>query len=530
MNMEKEKSGTLNKWLALCVVIIGTFMSILDSSILNIAIPKLMAVFGVSLEDIKWILTSYTLALGAIIPLTGFLSDIFGNKKLYIFALGMFTLGSLLCGFAWSNTSMIVFRIIQALGGGMIMPVGMSIIYEIFKIEERGVAMGFWGIAAMAAPAIGPTLGGYIIENMDWRLIFFINIPIGIVGVFLAAILLKGSTRKEIKGFDYVGFISSAVGIVSILYVLGEGSSIDWSDISNPILLTIGILSFILFVFNELMHPDPLLDLRIFKIFDFTLSQIISGVLTFALMGGAYIMPMFLQNAMGYTAMQTGMILFPAAIATGFMMPISGILFDKLGAKPVVIPGLIVLFIASYDLASINANTSNQHIIWALVVRGLALGIAMMPISTVGMNAVPIRLIARASALSNTIKQIMSSLSITIMTTLMQDRVNINYAKLSEQITEHNEPAVNIIKQLQGLYMQNGLSQSEAKSSALSTLSGIVQKQAYIDAIDYSILVSAVAVILAIALTLMMRAKKTIKPEKNKKDLVNPKKLSEVNA
>ena len=209
MNGAKEEK--IEQWLALFVVIIGTFMSILDSSIVNIAIPKMMAVFGVSLDDVKWILTAYTLALGAIIPLTGFLADVFGNKRIYIFALATFTIGSLLCGFAWSNTTMIVFRVIQAIGGGMIMPIGMSIIYQTFPQEERGLALGFWGIASMAAPTLGPTLGGYIIEHLDWRLIFNINVPIGAIGVVLAWILLKDSPIKKVKGFDYLGFISSTL-------------------------------------------------------------------------------------------------------------------------------------------------------------------------------------------------------------------------------------------------------------------------------------------------------------------------------
>ena len=205
---------------------------------------------------------AYTLALGAIIPLTGYLQDTFGAKKIYMFALAMFTLGSLLCGFAWSGSTMIAFRVIQALGGGMIMPVGMSIIYQVFPRKKIGLALGFWGIAAMAAPAIGPTLGGYIIEKMDWRLIFNVNVPIGIIGVILAGIILKGTERKPFKSFDIIGFLSSTVGIVSILYVLGEGSSIDWTKIENPILMTLGCLSLLLFVVNELTHPNPLLDLR----------------------------------------------------------------------------------------------------------------------------------------------------------------------------------------------------------------------------------------------------------------------------
>ncbi len=483
--MAGEKAQKLEQWLALFVVIIGTFMSILDSSIVNIAIPKMMAVFGVSLDEVKWILTSYTLALGSIIPLTGFLADVFGNKRVYVFALSMFTIGSLLCGFAWSNTSMIVFRVIQAIGGGMIMPIGMSIIYQTFPENERGLALGFWGIASMAAPTLGPTLGGYIIEHLDWRLIFNINVPIGAVGVVLAWILLKDTPIKKVSGFDYLGFISSTLGIVSILYVLGEGSSIDWSDIKNPLLITFGILSLVFFVVNELTHENPLLDLRVLKIPEFSLSQGISCVLTFALMGGTYVLPLFLQNIRGYTPMETGLILFPSAIAVGFMMPVSGAIFDRIGAKPVVLPGMVLLGIASYFLVgSINLDATANSIMWLLTIRGLGLGLAMMPINTAGMNAVPQNMVTRASALSNTIRQISGALSITIMTTLIQNNLNFGYAYKAEQITPFNRLV---------------------SSENLSSVMGIIQRDAYLEAMRYAIEVSILAVVISTVMVLFMK-------------------------
>lgn len=210
----KENEEKFYRKAVLMAVIIGTFMAVLDSSIVNIAISKMMTVFGVSVDDAQWIITSYTLAMGSVIPLTGYLSDRFGSKIMYMFALAAFTVGSLLCGIAWSNNIMIAARIIQGIGGGMIMPVGMSILYSTFPKEERGTALGFWGIAAMAAPAIGPTLGGYIIEYLDWRLVFTINIPIGIIGIVFSWLLLKNTNQKIKQPFDYIGFITAAVGLV----------------------------------------------------------------------------------------------------------------------------------------------------------------------------------------------------------------------------------------------------------------------------------------------------------------------------
>lgn len=510
--MEHKNKGLLNSWLALGVVVIGTFMSILDSSIVNIALPKMMSVFGMPVDDAKWIITAYSLTLGAIIPLTGYLQDTFGSKKIYMFALGMFSVGSLLCGFAWSGGTMIIFRIIQALGGGMIMPVGMSIIYGVFPKEKIGLALGFWGIASMAAPAIGPTLGGFIIEKMDWRMIFNVNVPIGVVGVILAGILLKDSDKKPVKAFDIIGFLSSTIGLVSVLYVLGEGSTIDWSNVENPILMTLGVLSLILFVVNELTHPNPLLDLRVLKLFDFSISMIISSVLTLALMGAAYILPMFLQSIRGYTAMEAGLIMLPSALVMGILMPVSGNLFDKFGAKPLVIPGLIILGISSYELANaINMNSSKSYIILITCIRGIGLGLAMMPISTAGMNAVKKELVSRASALNNTIRQVAGALSVTIMSTLMQSRTNYNYAKLSEQINIYNKPSNDMLSALTKVYMHSGISQSMAKVSAVSKLTQIVQGQAVIDGMAYAVTVTVGAVAIALILTFFMKNKKKVK-------------------
>lgn len=518
-DIQESAGDSLYKWSALLVVVIGTFMVMLDSSIVNIAIPKMMNVYGADLETVKWILTGYTLTMGAVVPVTGFLSDTFGIKKLFIFALGFFTLGSFLCGFAWSTNTMIVFRVIQALGGGAIMPVGMSYIMQIFPIHERGKALGFWGIASMAAPAIGPTLGGYIIQYMDWRFIFYVNVPIGVIGVIVASILLRETSVKPYTGnFDFIGFFSSIIGIVSLLYVLGEGNTIDWSKVEFPLLLALGCFSILIFIANELTHPDPLLELRVFKIYNFTLSQIITGVTTLAMMSGIYVLPLFLQNLRGYTAMETGLILFPSAIASGLMMPISGALFDKFGAKVVTIPGLLVVAFATYKMSMFNLDTPKATITLIAAIRGLGLGFSMMPVNTAGMNAVPRHLFGKATALSTTVRSIMSAVAITFMTTVISNKSSYNYARLSEQITPFNQTASSIAKALQGVYMKAGLSQGDAQGNAFATLGKMIYGQAYLDAINYSIAVTVFAVFIAIGLVLMMRSnqkQKTIEPDKS---------------
>lgn len=521
-DIPENPDSSLYKWSALLVVVIGTFMVMLDSSIVNIAIPKMMNVFGSDLETVKWILTGYTLAMGAVVPITGFISDTFGIKKLFIGALGVFTIGSFLCGFAWSTNTMIAFRVIQAIGGGAIMPVGMSYIMQVFPIHERGKALGFWGIASMSAPAIGPTLGGYIIQYMDWRFIFYVNVPVGVIGVMVAALLLRETTLKPYKGnFDYVGFISSISGIVSLLYVFGEGNSIDWGNVKFPLILVFGLFSLLIFVVNELTHPEPLLELRVFKVYNFTLSQFISGVTTLAMMGGMYVLPLFLQNIRGYTAMETGLILFPSAIASGLMMPISGALFDKYGAKVVTIPGLIIVAFATYEMSMFNMNTTMSTITLVATLRGVGLGFAMMPVNTAGLNDVPRHLYGKATALSTTVRSILSALAITFMTTMISTKSSDNYARLTEQITPFNQTSSSLLKGLQGIYVKNGLSQGDAQGSALTTLGKMIYAQAYLDAMNYVIAITVFAVVIAISLVLMMRNSKKSKNKEPEKALVN---------
>jgi EmrB/QacA subfamily drug resistance transporter len=499
MVMKTHDNEGLYQWLALLTVVFGTFMAILDTSIVNIAIPKMMAVYSVSTDQIKWVLTSYMLAMGAVIPLTGYLGDTFGTKKVYLFALAIFTIGSAFCGIAWSNTVMIVARVIQALGGGLIMPVSMSIIYQVIPLEKRGMALGVWGIAAMAAPAIGPTLSGYIIQNLDWHLIFTINIPIGITGFILSELLLKEFPKKPVKKFDLLGFITSTTGLVCILYVLGEGSGIDWNDFSNVFLLTLGISSLILFVINELFHEAPLLDLRLLKIWPFTLSILISSSVNIALYGGIFLLPLFLQNLRGYTPMQTGLLLFPGAVATAITMPISGKLFDKVGAKPIVIPGMIILILTSFELAKLNMDTSSHTITLLVMARGLGLGLAMMPATTAGMNAVPKHLVGRASALSNVIRQVAGSLSITILTTILTTRQVINYTRIAEQVSVFNPNSMQLLKLLQ--------SRLGGQSAAVATLFGVVQKQAFVQAIQDTLAFTVIMAVITLLISLLLQKK-----------------------
>ncbi len=493
------------KWLALAVVVIGTFMAILDSSIVNIAIPKMMAVFGSNTDQIQWVLTGYMMTMGIVIPLSGYLSDIFGTKKVYVWALAVFTLGSAFCGIAWSNNSMVTARVLQAVGAGVMMPVSMAIIYQVIPLHQRGFALGLWGIAAMAAPTIGPTLSGYIVENLNWRLIFTINLPVGVIGVILASILLREMPKNPARGFDYPGFLTSSVGLGTLLLALSKGHAEGWTSFYIVSLLMVSAASLLSFVFIELTVKNPMLDLRLLQIRNYSVSIIIASLLGIGLFGGIFLLPIFLENIRGLTAMQTGLLMFPGALATGITMPISGRLFDKYGAKPLVTTGLLILVWSTYRLHFLDLDTSPETLRNLFFIRGIGMGFAMMPATTAGMNSVPQNKVARASALSNVVRQIAGSLGIAALTTIMQQRQSFHLVRIAEKISDFNPNTLDALNLFQGLLVRSGQSAAEAGQTIPALLSGLVQRSAAVLAIEETFLVTVFICAAAIPLVFLLK-------------------------
>jgi EmrB/QacA subfamily drug resistance transporter len=507
-----KKHSERYMWLALGVVIIGTFMAILDSSIVNIAIPKMMTIYGASTDQIQWVLTGYMLTMGIVIPLTGYLGDSFGYKRIYIFALAVFTMGSALCGMAWSTETMVAARVVQAIGGGMIMPVGMSMIYRIVPVEKRGLALGVWGISAMAAPAIGPTLSGYIVEYLDWRLIFTINIPVGVIGVALAFIILQETPKIKNMKFDIWGALSIATGLFTLLLALSKVSAKGWTSSYTIIMFTISLLSLTTFVLIELNVKDPLLELRVLKIFPYSLSMVINVITTIGLFGGVFLTPLYMESLRGFTAMQTGILMLPSAILTGLMMPVSGKLFDKFGAKGITVTGLGILAACTYALSKVTMDTPYESVRLILALRGMGMGLCMMPIQTAGMNAVPMQLTGRASALNNTVRQVAGSVGIAILTTILQHRQAFHSVRYSESLNLTAPSVVQAQTAIQGALTVHGLDQMTARAGAMLQVYSRLMQQAMVSALDDTFLVSTFVCLAGIPLALLIR--KVDRPKK----------------
>jgi EmrB/QacA subfamily drug resistance transporter len=420
--------------LALFTIIVGAFMSILDATIVNIAVPAIMHDFNTNTSGVQWVLTIYLLVLGVVVPLSGWLGDRYGYRRMYMIALAIFTLGSALSGLAWSIGALIVARVIQAVGGGLIMPVTTAMVYSIVPRDRIGTAMGFFGLTMLFAPAVGPTLGGYLVQYVNWRLVFTINIPIGIIGLVLAALYVNeigGQTRQPL---DRAGFATAAVGLFSLLLALSEGQTYGWE--SEPIvgLFFLAAVSLILFVWCELRTQYPLIDLRVFAYPSFTLSLLVMVIMQVALFGAIFYVPLYLQTVRGFGALTTGLALMPGAIATGIMMPIAGRIYDRSGPRGLGIVGTLFMVVGTYLFHHLSLNTAVPTVSAWMIVRGLGMGMVMMPVMTAGLAVVPQALIGRASAVNNIIQRVSGSFAIALMTALLSARSAQHFAGLAERL------------------------------------------------------------------------------------------------
>ncbi|GAA4938613.1 EmrB/QacA subfamily drug resistance transporter [Actinomycetospora succinea] len=421
-------SGETSWVVALLVLVAGMFMSVLDISIVNVAIPVMQNDFGVTTEDISWVSTSYSLAEGVIVPASAWLGLRLGLGRAYIVAMIGFAIGSVLCGLAWDLNSMIAFRILQAIPGGVIPVVALTMLYKIVPKDRLGAAMGMYGLGIVFAPAIGPTLGGYLVEYVDWRLIFFINVPIGIVGTIAAMVWLPNFGGGTSRKFDLPGFLAIATGLFALLLGLHEAEDWGWTSYPVLILLTYGVLALALFVVIELEVDHPLLNVRVFASWPFTNSLILIAVISAGLFGVLFYIPQSLQLNQGLGAFETGLLLLPQALVMAVIMPLAGQIYDRVGARWPAVAGLIITAWGTWMLRDLTIDTSHGDLAWILGFRAAGIGLAMMPIMTGGLSALPPHRVDGASAFNTVVQRSSSAIGLAAMTALMTAQQSQGYA------------------------------------------------------------------------------------------------------
>lgn len=408
------------RWgLPLLVLISGMFMSVLDTSIINVAVPTIQTAFGAATDEVAWIVTAYALTLGVIVPLSAWLADRFGASRVYIAALVLFGVASALCGLAWNLESLIAFRIVQAIPGGILPPLSMAMLYRIVPPQQIGRGMGMYGLGIVVAPAIGPTLGGYLVEYVDWRLIFFINVPVGIVAALAAVSILPKFGPNGRPRFDALGFITIATGLFALLLALSEGESWGWTSFRVVALLCVSALMLALFVVIELDAEHPLLNVRVFESWEYTNSLLIISVLSVGLFTVLFYIPVFLQTTQGIGAFEAGLVLLPQALIMAIAMPIAGRLYDRIGPRTPALIGLAIASLGTWLLRDLTVNTTHTEVSLILMLRALGMGLAMMPIMTGGIASLPPSLVPSGSAFNNVIQRASAALGLAILAAIL---------------------------------------------------------------------------------------------------------------
>lgn len=435
---EFRLSGILVPLLA---IIAGVFMVVLDSTAMNVALSRLVIDFKTDLTTLEWAVTGYMLAQASVIPLTGWLSDRFGAKRVFLGAIVLFTIGSILCSTANSAGTLIAFRIVQGLGGGCVLPVGMAYVYRLSPVSKVGVVMGIMGLPVLFAPALGPVISGWLVDYHSWRWIFLLNIPVGILCVLIGFFKLPGAkSNRALPGIDTLGMIVGPLAFASLSYGVSQGAH-GWGSARTLSGLAVGVALLAAFAVIELRAEKPLLELRILRSVDFTAGLLVQWIAQFALYGGLFLMPQFLQQARGFGAFDTGLTMLPQAIASAIVMPIAGLLFDRIGVRWLVVCGLGLVSGALYQYSHVDLATQSRDIILPLAMCGAGMGLMTMPMNTHLLNKAPKDLVNRVTSLTNSMQQVISSLAVSTLVTLLTHRAAVDTDELKAAAAQAGKSA-----------------------------------------------------------------------------------------
>ena len=464
-------------------VLLGVFMAMIDLTIVNVALPTIAGNLGCSLDDVAWVATGYILAAVITMPLNGWLTAYFGRKTFYAGSIALFTIASLLCGTAHGIVELTIFRMLQGFGGGALQPTAQAILFETFGPKRSGSAMAIFGLGVMSAPALGPILGGYIVDNATWPLIFLINIPIGIVTflMVLAFIPTPHYIRRIDHGIDWIGLGLLAAGLASLQYVLERGQHEDWFDSSAIVALAcVSAVSLALFAIKTVRDRHPLVNLRVFRVPSYTLGNIVMFVVGFGLFGSELIVPLFFQSILGMTALDAGKALLPGAIATAIAMIIAGRLSGKIDARVLPVTGALIAAWANWQLGGLTQYAGSDDTFIPRAMLGFGLGFLFVPMTSIMLANIPREELAGATGISQLIRQLGGSLGIAAITTLLTRQTAIAWSELAGGITQTH-------------------------GASMATLSMLLLQSATVMAYDFVFRISALLFVVAIPLLFLIR-------------------------
>jgi DHA2 family multidrug resistance protein len=504
--------GLEYKWLVLIAMLPGFTVFLLDVTIVNVALARLGAVFDVNYASVQWVITGYALASGIATPMASFMETRFTMKRVWVGALAGFTAASVLCGLAPTFWVLVLGRIIQGFAGGMMLPLAISTLFQVFPPGQRGQAMGFFAIPMVAGPALGPTIGGYIVTNWDWRLVFFVNLPIGIVAVLLGVLALHPGRPNFKVRFDTVGAILSSVGFGLTLFGLSRVDANGWGSMTVRGCIAAGATSLFAFVLYELSRDDPLLNVRLFAIPQFLVANVIGWVSTIALFGAELMLPLYLQNLRSMSAVDTGLLLMPQGLSVALAGPLAGRMVDKLGARWVCMFGFALLAINTWQMSQITATTSYDEIKFLLIIGGLALGCTMQPTQLSAMAVVPPQFRTNASSLNNAMRNVFQSFGVAMLSTVVTTQAIVHSQILSWDVRPGTVEALAIPQLSATLQQSQGLSGSVADMAAMSMMLHQISEQASVLAFGDAYRITFYAAVLAFFLATLLLGRIKVEP------------------
>jgi MFS transporter, DHA2 family, multidrug resistance protein len=428
----------MNKWIVAITVMLPTLIEIVDISIVNVALDHIRGSLSAGIDESTWTITSYLVSNAIIIPMTGWLSRFFGRKRYLIISIVLFTVSSFFCGSAWNLQSLIFFRILQGIGGGALQPISQSILLETFPPRQHGIAMAIFGVGVMFGPIVGPLLGGWITDNWSWHWIFFINIPIGIISIFLTILFITDPPymkRAKMK-IDYWGLALLVLGLGCLQIVLDKGQQENWFASSFIVWLSIiSAVSLISFVFEELYTEHPIVNLRAFRNITFSTGNIIMFLGFFNLFASIVLLPIYLQTLMGYTAFLSGLVLGPGGIATMIAMPVAGNLVNRINPKYLLSFGIVINAYATYLMSNFNLYADFNTVIWPRIVLGVGMGFFFIPLTTMTMSGIKREDMGNAAAIYNLVRNLGGSFGVAFVTTMLSRKAQFHQNHLIENLT-----------------------------------------------------------------------------------------------
>lgn len=419
----------------IAVLMIGAFISFLNNTLLNIALPSIMKDLNVGPSTVQWLTTGFMLVNGIMIPTTAFLIQKYSVRRLFLAAMGLFTLGTILAGFAHAFPLLLTGRMVQASGSAIMMPLLMNVMLTSFPVEKRGTAMGVFGFVLMGAPAIGPTLSGWIIEHYDWRMLFHFVTPIAAVIVLMGFIVLKDKKDKVDIRLDLISLLLSSVGFGGLLYGFSSAGNKGWDSPQVYGTIIVGALSLTSFIIRQYKLDKPMLEFRIFKYPMFALSSVISMVLTMAMFSAMLLLPIYVQTIRGISPIDAGLMMLPGAILMAVMSPITGKLFDKYGGRALAVIGLIITTVTTYYFSQLTLDTTYTHLMILYSIRMFGISMVMMPVSTNGLNQLPARFYPHGTAMNNTLQQVSGAIGTALLVTIMSTRSETHAADIAASVS-----------------------------------------------------------------------------------------------